>query len=153
MLTEIKRAQLQARKSRDALTSSLLTTLIGEAEMVGKNANRATTDAEVLAVVRKFIKNIDETTSAFLSSKSSTVAQDRIEWLKAERAVLENFLPKQLTQDELVQHVQNIVAGVLGMKSQVTVGDVMSVLKNRFEGQYDGKLASIIVKNVVSSVN
>ena len=155
MLSKIKAAQLQARKNRDAVTASLLTTLIGEAEMVGKNANRATTDDEVIAVIQKFIKNINETVSALSAqpATASTIAtQARIEVLQAERVELEQFLPSQLSADELTGHVHAIIAGLLGMKSTINVGDVMGVLKNRFAGRYDGKMASTIVKNLVSTL-
>lgn len=154
MLSKIKAAQLQARKNRDAVTASLLTTLIGEAEMVGKNANRVTTNDEVLAVIQKFVKNIDETVSALSTPKMALVtsSEARIQDLKAERSVLEQFLPSQLTADELTDHVHAIIAGLLGVKSTINVGDVMGVLKNRFAGQYDGKMASMIVKNLVSTL-
>lgn len=151
MLSKIKAAQLQARKNRDAVTSSLLTTLIGEAEMVGKNANRVTTDDEVIAVIQKFIKNINETVAA-LSAQPAIATGDRLKVLQAERAELETFLPKQLTADELTDQVHAIIAGLLGMKSTINVGDVMGVLKNRFAGRYDGKMASTIVKNLVSTL-
>ena len=155
MLSKIKAAQLQARKNRDAVTASLLTTLIGEAEMVGKNANRVTTDDEVIAVIQKFIKNINETIGALSDSgalASANATQARIKVLQAERAELETFLPKQLTAEELADHVHAIIAGLLGVKSTINVGDVMGVLKNRFAGQYDGKMASMIVKNLVSTL-
>jgi len=59
LMEQIKTAQVTARKT-GAQEASLLTTLLGEAAMVGKNANRETTDQEVVAVVKKFVKNIDE---------------------------------------------------------------------------------------------
>jgi len=51
-LQDIKTAQLNARKNKVASVASLLTTVIGEAEMVGKNANREVTEAEVIKVSR-----------------------------------------------------------------------------------------------------
>ena len=59
LLNKIKADQLAARKAKDGLATALLTTLIGDAEMVGKNAGRLVTDEEVVAVIKKFIKNID----------------------------------------------------------------------------------------------
>jgi hypothetical protein len=58
-MEQIKAKQIAARKSGSA-DAGLLTTLLGEAAMVGKNAGRETTDQEVVAVVKKFVKNIDE---------------------------------------------------------------------------------------------
>ena len=74
LIIEIKSAQLAARKARDSFTASSLTTLIGEAEMVGKNAGREVTDAEVVAVLKKFVKNIDETTTVLSREQPLTQA-------------------------------------------------------------------------------
>ena len=131
LIDEIKQKQIAARKAGSA-EASLLTTLLGEAAMVGKNAGRETTDQEVVAVVKKFIKNIDETVSA-LSSRG----QDAASFL-AERSVLERFLPLQLTELALVNIAQN----------HKSMPEFMKFLKENHAGQYDGKLASIVAKNI-----
>ena len=64
ILEKIKNASLAARKAKEALAATLLTTLYSEAVNVGKNnGNRDTTDAEAVAVVKKFLKGVDETIS------------------------------------------------------------------------------------------
>ena len=131
LIEQIKQKQIAARKAGSA-EASLLTTLLGEAAMVGKNAGRETTDQEVVAVVKKFIKNIDETVSA-LSSRG----QDAASFL-AERSVLERFLPLQLTELALVNIAQN----------HKSMPEFMKFLKENHAGQYDGKLASIVAKNI-----
>ena len=131
LMEQIKEKQIIARKS-GAADASLLTTLLGEAAMVGKNAGRETTDQEVIAVVKKFIKNIDETVSA-LSSRG----QDAASFL-AERSVLERFLPLQLTELALANIAQN----------HKSMPEFMKFLKENHAGQYDGKLASTVAKNI-----
>lgn len=131
LIEEIKQKQIAARKAGSA-EASLLTTLLGESAMVGKNAGRETTDHEVVAVVKKFIKNIDETVSA-LSSRG----QDAASFL-AERSILERFLPLQLTELALVNIAQN----------RKSMPEFMKFLKENHAGQYDGKLASIVAKNI-----
>jgi len=127
----IKAKQVQARKS-GSIEASLLTTLLGEAAMVGKNAGRETNDAEVVAVVKKFVKNIDETVSALTSR-----GQDAATFV-AERDVLEQFLPVQLSENALIE-----VA-----KCQPNMPAFMKHLKENFAGKYDGKLASTVAKAV-----
>jgi len=131
LIQEIKQKQIAARKA-GSVEVSLLTTLLGEASMVGKNAGRETTDQEVVAVVKKFIKNIDETVSALTSR-----GQDAASFL-AERTVLERFLPLQLTELALM----NIA------KNHKSMPEFMKFLKENHAGQYDGKLASIVAKNI-----
>lgn len=131
LMEQIKAKQIQARKS-GSIEASLLTTLLGEAAMVGKNAGRETNDAEVVAVVKKFVKNIDETVTALTSR-----GQDAATFV-AERTVLEQFLPIQLSENALIE-----VA-----KCQPNMPAFMKHLKENFAGKYDGKLASTVAKAV-----
>lgn len=134
LINQIKTQQLEARKNSSE-SASLLTTLLSEAVNIGKNnGNRETNDAEVVAVVKKFIKNIDETVSAL-----TTRNQDASKFLK-EKAVLETFLPKQLTENELTEIA----------KTKNGMPDFMKFLKENHNGQYDGKLASTVAKTVFS---
>ena len=132
LMNVIKEKQIAARKA--GLTeASLLTTLLGEAAVIGKNAgNRETTDSEVVAVVKKFVKNIDETVTALTER-----GVDATTFL-AERTVLEQFLPMQLSENALRE-----VA-----KCQPNMPAFMKHLKENFAGKYDGKLASTVAKSV-----
>ena len=130
-MEQIKTKQIQARKS-GSVEASLLTTLLGEAAMVGKNAGRETNDAEVVAVVKKFVKNIDETVTALTSR-----GQDASTFV-AERTVLEQFLPQQLNATQLRYMASE----------QKDMPSFMKFLKENYAGQYDGKLASTVAKAV-----
>lgn len=132
LMNKIKELQIAARKAGSA-DASLLTTLLGEAAMVGKNANRETTDQEALAVVKKFVKNIDETITALTCRN-----QDAAKFL-AERGVLEQFLPTYLTEEELTAIA----------KKHTSMPEFMKYLKENHSGCYDGKLAAGVAKSVI----
>ena len=144
LLETIRTEQIRARKARDGVRTSLLTTLLSEAANVGLNdGKRESTDAEVIAVIKKFIKNIDETLAVRASDD-----------LLVERAILEGFLPSQLSEDELLAAVVSIVAELEldgQSRSMKMMGPVMKTLKERFEGQFDGKAASETVKRTLTS--
>ena len=132
LMEQIKQKQLAARKE-GLPVASLYTTLLGEAAMIGKNAgDRETTDAEVVAVVKKFIKNTNETIEALTSR-----GQDA-ELFIIERMILEEFLPQQLDEVQL-----NTIA-----QEFKSMPEFMKALKERYAGQYDGKLASMVAKKV-----
>ena len=143
LIAKIKSDQLAARKEQMAVKSALLTTLIGESEMIGKNAgNRETTDTEVVAVIKKFIKNIDETLGHL---KDFPASYDYTRGV-LEKQILEEYLPKQLTEAELRVAIFDVIANRLENSGiAVNKGTVMKELKNGYAGQYDGKLASAIV--------
>lgn len=149
LIAQIKSAQLAARKARDSFTALSLTTLIGEAEMIGKNASREVTDAEVVAVVKKFIKNIDETTMALSREQPLTQATKvRIVELGFEREGYDQFLPSQMNEQQLTEAVTAIKVELNA--GQKDMGKVMGLLKARHEGTYDGKMASSVVKAVLA---
>lgn len=70
---------------------------------------------------------------------------EAIETLKLEIAVIENFLPKQLSAHEL----EKIVSDLRTVNPALNVGTAMKALKDGYLGQYDGKLASDVVRRVL----
>lgn len=146
LMDQIRAAQLEARKTRNATKAGLLTTLIGEAAAIGKNdGNRETSDSEVLAVIKKFIKNIDLT----LEAMQGRGRHDDEAVMIAEKEILEKFLPSQLSEDQLK-------AIVVALKNEYDagpkdMGKILGTLKMRHGGQYDGKMASDITKTVLAS--
>lgn len=140
LLEKLQAAALAARKNQNAVAASLLTTLYAEAARVGKDqGNRVSTDDEVVAVVKKFSKNIDETLAA-LPATDSRVAQ-----LSLEKELLAAYLPTQLDEAGLKALIDELVAG-LAEKSPKQMGTIMAGLKARAGGQYDGAMASRLVK-------
>ena len=140
LLQDIKDHQLEARKKKDKIRANLLTTLLGEASMIGKNdGNRETTDNEVVAVIKKFIKSMNETMQA--TDGGSTQ-------LLSEKAMLEEYLPEQLTGNALHNTITSIVIN-LGAHGPKAMGMVMKELKTQYAGQYDGKEASTLTKEVL----
>lgn len=135
LIQRIKRDQVEARMNRDTIRANLLTTLIGEAEMVGKNAgNRESTDSEVAAVIKKFVKNAQETLTALQARGGFN------EVVAVEISILESYLPKQLTESDL--------RGIAGNSGCAGMPDFMKYLKDNYAGQYDGKLASTVAREV-----
>lgn len=151
LIQQIRQDQLQARKDK-AVHASLLTTLLGEAAMVGKSDdNRETTDAEVTVVVKKFIKNARETIDALTGPGGSTMRPENIAALKHEIEVLSNYLPQQLSADRLLEIVNEQFAIGAIEKSAKAKGSVMKFLKDNYAGQYDGKVATAIIDDVLKS--
>lgn len=141
----LKVDQLDARKMGYTVTATTLTTLIGEAAMVGLNdGKRETTDDEVVAIIKKFIKGINETMDVTFDSG------DAFEALKCEKALLEHYLPQQFTEGDLETIVTGMVAQ-LTSPSMKDMGKLMGSLKENFNGQYDGKMASGVVRRLLNA--
>ncbi len=137
LLEQIKKDQFEARKAKEALKATLLTTLFAEAAIVGKNdGNRETTDDEVVKVIQKFLKGVNETIE-FVTKANNTEA---LAVAKAEKAILESYLPAMASADEIEAEVGNLVGEGLN-----SMGAIMKALKEKFGSTLDGKLASKVV--------
>lgn len=133
LIDKIKTDNLAARKAHDSNKATLLTTLIGEAEMIGKNAgNRAPTDDEVVETIRKFVKNNKQTIEA--------LAGVGVEKFQFENDVLTEYLPKMLSEDELTEVIKSF--------DTKNMGEIMKQLKAKYAGVYDGAMASRIAKTI-----
>lgn len=149
LLQQIKKRQLEARKARDQIEISLLTTLIGEASMPGKNdGNRESTDHEVVAVIKKFRKNAEETLKA-LSGRQDFDSNSSKGRVQLEILILDTLLPTQLSTEQLTSIVQNLVESLPDKTSKSAFGSIMKQLKDAHEGLYDGAAASLIIKELL----
>lgn len=147
LIDRIKADALAARKAKSP-AASVLITLIGEVDTRTKTLNpaRAMTDEEVLAVVRKFLKGIDETlrvlsTSAMPAEKLA----EAVAKAQAEQVALEAYLPVQMSAEAIEAFARSKMA------EGADLGAVMAALKAEHGGQYDGKLASGIVRNLIAT--
>lgn len=94
MLDILKADQLQARKNKNKVKSSLLTTLIGEASPSGNDKA-----PDVVGVIRKFVKNTKFTLKHNPSDAKA----------KEELTILEGYLPKTLSEDGHKELVTNLI--------------------------------------------
>ena len=141
LLTTIRKNMMLAKfEPEGKKLSLLLATLYGEASAVGKNnGNRQSTDEEVIKVITKFVKNNNETIKILKKAGKEFSSQE------SENVILESYLPKQLSEGELVAAISCII-GDLGASSPKDMGKVMKELKSQHGGLYDGKVASTIVR-------
>jgi uncharacterized protein YqeY len=104
--------------------------------MVGKTKrNGDSTDEEVLSIIRKFKIGVEEI------AKIKGINTD----IEYELSVYEKYLPSMISDEELLIIIDEIVNS-LAEKSPKQMGKVMTELKNKYLGRYDGTLASKIVK-------
>ena len=73
--------------------------------------------------------------------------QDLVDETKAEMAVLEKYMPKQLSEDEIRQIVTAAVAG----QSELKMGAVMKLVMPQVKGKADGAVVSKIVKETLQN--
>lgn len=149
IIDDIRTASFIARKNRESDKAASLITLLSEAMMIGKNAGRLTDDTETVAVIKKFIKNIDETLKVGTFAHGDVRAVNLIN----EKSLYASFLPKQLDEAE----IRAILLDILKVNdfdvAHKPMGEMLKILKFNYEGRYDGATAARLAKEIVASLN
>lgn len=101
-------------------------------------------DDQVLAVLRKEVKQRKET----LSEIESSGREDLVEQTKAEIDVLEKYLPAEMTPEAVEAAVKEIVDAM--DPGQKNMGFVMKAVMAKLKGQADGKLINQIVRKLLA---
>jgi uncharacterized protein YqeY len=131
---EIKTATL-ARDATRLNALRLLKSAVGYAQIERKNDNLS--DAEVIAVVRKEINKRRDSIEQFEKGARPDLAQKE----RDELAVLESYLPPQLSADELEQLVRATIQE-LGATGKKDMGAVIKAVQAKAAGRADGKSIS-----------
>lgn len=101
-------------------------------------------DDQVLAVLRKEVKQRKET----LSEIESSGREDLVKQTKAEIDVLEKYLPAEMTPEAVEAAVKEIVDAM--DPGQKNMGSVMKAVMAKLKGQADGKLINQIVRKLLA---
>ncbi len=102
-------------------------------------------DAEVLSVLAKQAKQRRESLESF----EKAGRMDLVDKEKAELAILESYLPKQLSDEELRSEVQKAIA-TSGAKTPADMGKLMKVLMPAVQGKADGKRVQEVVRSMLT---
>ena len=132
-----------AMRARDEIKSStirMILTSIKNEEVSGKEA-RDLSDAEVITVLSREAKKRREAAEAF----DQAGAKDRADQERAEGVVIAEYLPKQLSEDEVKALIAQAIAET-GANSPAQMGLVMKSLQPKTAGKADGGLVSSLVK-------
>ena len=132
-----------AMRARDEIRSStirMILTSIKNEEVAGKEA-RELNDAEIITVLSREAKKRREAAEAF----DQAGAKDRADQERAEGVVIGEYLPKQLTEDEIKSLIKAAVAET-GASTPAQMGLVMKSLQPKIAGKADGGLVSSLVK-------
>ena len=125
-------------------TLRLLLAALKQAE-IDKRPAGALDEGEVLAVIQKEAKSRRESIAdAQKANRADLVAMN-----ETELHVIESYLPKQLTREELVELARAAIAET-GAGGPQQMGLVMKVVMPKIKGRADGKLVSDVVRELLS---
>lgn len=102
-------------------------------------------DADALKILQKLAKQGHESAQTFISNNRQDLADEEL----AQARVIEEYLPKPLTDEEIESEVKAVIAdtGAQGMKD---MGRVMGIASKKMAGRADGRAISAIVKRLLA---
>ena len=134
LIDKIRDDMKTAMKAREAARVEALRFLISEVKNVGINEKREIDDGVVTGVLQKLTKQRRDGIEQFrAANRSDLVAKE-----EAELAVLESYLPRQLSDADLEAKLRAIIQEV-GAASKKDMGKVMKAAVERLQGAADGK--------------
>lgn len=150
MRDQLAAALKDAMKSRDS--ARLSTIRLMQAEIKSRDiANRTASkdeasDEEILQILAKMVKQREESAKIYEDNARPELAAKE----RAEIVVVQNFMPKQLSEAEVRANVAAAIAetGAAGPKD---MGKVMAALKEQYAGQMDFAKASAVLKELLTA--
>tara|TARA_B100000925_G_C21927521_1_gene438719 strand:- start:350 stop:871 length:522 start_codon:yes stop_codon:yes gene_type:complete len=136
----------EAVKNQDKIrisTLRLITAAIKDRDIAARGADRGdgVSDEQVLEILAKMVKQRQEAAATYEEAGRLELAEQE----RAEILVIEEFLPAQLSDDEIQNAVNEAIAQT-GAESLKDMGKVMGALKGKYAGQMDFGKAGVLVK-------
>ena len=135
-----------AMKAKDPVATAATRAIKGEILIykTSECGSKDVTDGDILKMIQKLVKQRKEAAEQFVAAGRQDLADNEL----AEAAVMEKYLPKQLSEAEVEEQVKAIIAEV-GATSIKDMGKVMGAANKALAGLSDGRTISTIVKRLL----
>lgn len=147
LFDDISEGIKEAMKAKDAVRRDTLRNVkkVFLEAKTAPGANDELSDADALKILQKLAKQGRESAEIFTQQGRADLAENELAQVK----VLEEYLPKQLTEAELESALRTIITQ-LGVTEPREMGKVMGVATKQLAGKADGKAISAMVKKILS---
>ena len=148
LMDKISEELKKAMKAKDNIALQSIRAIKSELLLLrtkSGNPNNLSNEEE-MKVLQKLIKQRKESAKIFREQNRIDLAEPE----EAQAKIIEGFLPEQLDEEKIRELVEEIIlsTGAEGIKD---MGKVMSQTSSKMAGQADGKIISIIVKEILTS--
>ena len=144
LLTTLRKDKMTALKEKDTVKNGVCSLLIAAIALAEKEAGQPLSEQQELAYVQKELKQTRDTLQQTPASRTDLIAetQRKIE-------ILEAYLPRQMTQQELVQAAEEVMAQLQLEPVVKNKGTLIKEMMSRFQGRTDGKDVSAAVSQLL----
>ncbi|MBR1653962.1 MAG: GatB/YqeY domain-containing protein [Clostridia bacterium] len=134
-----------AMKDKDVVKKNTVQMVRAAVLQVEKDKQIELNDDQILEVIAKEFKKRNDS----LADYEKSGREDLISQIKEEMAVLEGYLPKKLSEEELTEKVKEIVSEI-GATSMKDMGIIMKTAKERLGVTADGRMINEVVKKLLA---
>ena len=134
-----------AMKSKDSLALQALRSIKSALLLEQTSGNDSMNEETELKLLQKLVKQRKDSAALYTEQGRDDLAQPELE----EAKIIEQFLPTQLTEEEVKAAVSAIITE-LGANTMKDMGKVMGIASKQLGGQADGKTISMAVKQLLS---
>ncbi len=146
IMAGIKSAMLAKEKDRlESLRAVKAAILLAK---TAEGGNGEVTDDEIIKIIQKLVKQRKESAAIYTEQNRPELAEKEL----SEASYMEVFLPKPLSEEELVAELKAIIAEV-GASKPSDMGKVMGVATKKLAGKADGRVISAKVKDILNGVS
>lgn len=145
--TKIQEALTLAIKSKDTIRVSALRSIkaaITEAKTAA-NGKKELEDSDIVKIIQKLAKQREESAAIYKEHSRDDLANNEL----AELNVLNDFLPKKLTEDELIAVIERYIKE-LNATTIKDMGKVIGLINKDYMGKVDGSVVAKLVKSKLS---
>ena len=144
---QIQQSIKEAMKAKDTVAMNATRAIKGEILLfkTSEGGSKEVADGDILKMIQKLVKQRKEAAEQFVAAGRQELADNEL----AEAAVMEKYLPKQLSPEEVREKIKAIIAQV-GAVSIKDMGKVMGAANKALAGLSDGRTISTIVKEELS---
>ncbi len=136
----------QAMKNGDKVRRSVIRLVLASVQNAAIARKAALEDSDILGILAKEARQHQESIEAFKQgNRQDLVAQE-----EAELIILQEYLPQQITRDEIIAEARRIVEEV-GAQGPGDKGKVMPKLMTQLKGKADGREINTVVTELLSS--
>lgn len=147
LFDQISKDIMAAMKARDKVRLDTLRNIkkVFLEAVSAPGADGTLADADAMKILQKLAKQGKESAATFTQAGRNELAEAEL----AQVSVIEEYLPKPLTEAEIEQQVKDIIAQT-GATSVKEMGRVMGMASKQMAGKADGKVVSAIVKRLLA---
>ncbi|GBF10139.1 GatB/YqeY domain-containing protein [Tepidibacillus sp. HK-1] len=145
LMDRISEDMKQAMKNKDKVKLSVIRMIRSAIKYTEIEKQTTLSDEQILDVLTREVKQRRDSLQEF----EKAGRQDLVENVQAELEILKQYLPQQLSEQELRNIIQSVIEEI-GAKGKSDMGKVMSAVMPKVKGRADGKLINQLVQEYLS---